>query len=182
MNELFLGGERGLVTAFFQDLASPGTLERWKSFLQLLKFPNYDLLSNVWCVIEPDFGNKGFGHPDMAAVLDFNNAPRSALFLEAKLTTLKEASWPGVKRMDKGFNSTINGQLELNHRLTLALSIFEPDVRLAVSEPDWILDTPYIMAIPGRPRCVKKPSVLNLVARKFEAVPLRAVLSRYHHY
>ena len=98
------------------------------------------------------------------AYLEFVDETQAVLFVEAKLTTYEKASWPEAQRGCKQFNSKINGQLELNHRLGLALQGFHPEVDSSLAEPEWILDTGYKTALPGIPRSVKKPAVPELVA------------------
>jgi hypothetical protein len=140
-------------------------------------YPLAQRVTDAWCVIEPDFGNKGFGHPDMAAYVAFDAGDPLVLLLEAKLATYEKSSWPNTRRQDSGFNSKINGQIELNHRLALALTSFDADAHTKLAEPGWILDTPYDLAVPGTPRHVKKPTVLDLVARRLAGLPLE----RYIH-
>ena len=128
MAELLMWGERGLVTTFFQDVAAVTDCERWEAFLRDVGYPLLQQhVTDAWCVIEPDFGNKGFGHPDMAAYLAFDAGDPLVLLLEAKLTTYEKSSWPNTRRQERGFNSKINGQIELNHRLAWALTGFDAD-------------------------------------------------------
>ena len=138
-------GERGLVGALFHDLSAGDELNRWTQFVNQIKFGSgsrsWGLLKNVHVVVEPSFGNRGFGRPDAVALLEFDVQGRVAIFFEAKRGPYAEAAKSPVGRAMKGFNSTINGQLELNHRLALALARWNsPDV---LEESQWILDTPY---------------------------------------
>lgn len=138
-------GERGLVGALFHDLRAGNELDRWTEFLKQISFAGIDhswgLLTNVHVVVEPSFGNRGFGRPDAVALLEFDAQGRVVIFFEAKRGLYAEAAKLPVGRAKKGFNSTINGQLELNHRLALALQDWNSPALL--QEAPWILDTPY---------------------------------------
>lgn len=173
-NEFYMWGERGLVATLFQDICASGAeSDRWLPFLERIGYSvGGRRLTDAWCVVEPDFGNKGFGHPDAVFQLTFNNEDRVVFFLEAKLRTFQKASWPEIRRYEKQFNSTINGQIELNHRLALALRDFEPQVSTSLVEPDWILGTPYSTAIPGVPRRVKKRIVLEQLASRLAGLAI----------
>ena len=62
--------------------------------------------------------------------------------LEAKTGTFAQTTAdPACRRKGKKFNSTLNGQIELNHRLTLALEAFHDGFPLI--EPQWVADTPF---------------------------------------
>jgi hypothetical protein len=50
--------------------------------------------------------------------VDFNDDSRAVILLEAKLGKYDEVCWAPRSRGQKGFNSKLNGQLELNHCLT----------------------------------------------------------------
>jgi hypothetical protein len=177
MNDLRLWGERGLVSSFFLDLERDQTLGRWKTFLRTLDPPiDASGLSHVWAIVEPDFGNKGFGHPDFVARLEFTDERVLVLLLEAKMATYKKASWPNSRRSKRGFNSRINGQIELNHRLALALSNFDPDLHDKLEEPEWIVNSIYTTAVAGHPRVVKKPAVLEELASPLASVPFERYL------
>jgi len=69
--EVYLLGERGLVASFFLDLSAAPTFERWEAFLGLIGFKMPGRVTEAWSVVQPDFGNKGFGHPDCVARLGF---------------------------------------------------------------------------------------------------------------
>jgi hypothetical protein len=174
--QTYLWGERGLVTAFFLDLAAVRPFERWEAFLCLIKFQRPGALKAVWCVVEPDFGNKGFGHPDVVARLAFEGGQVAVLLMEAKLTTYNKASWPSNRRARKKYNSKLNGQIELNHRLALALETHPGGQGVELKEPDWVAGTQYVLTN-GRPRSLKDEAAIRLVAA--ELVRRRA--EEYHH-
>ncbi len=158
-------GERGLVATFFMDLSAVDNLDRWIGFLREIKFvhpgPGLDWtqVQEVWTVVEPGFGSRGFGNPDAAFRLELVDGRRIVVLLEAKLGCYQEACWLPVRRGRDGFNSRLNGQLELNHCLTLALNKYQMgDHRLI--DPEWVLQTPYAAARPrGARRRVNDPSV-----------------------
>ena len=158
-------GERGLVATFFRDVSASATFDRWQQFLVKIGCSLGDQkVTEAWCVVEPDFANTGFGHPDAVFRLTFDNEFKAVFLLEAKLTTFEKASWSESRRYEDNFNSTINGQIELNHRLTLALQSFQPEVAASLAEPDWV-PTLYSPGTVGMPRQVKKRAVLEQVAR-----------------
>ena len=173
--ELYLWGERGLVAALFLDISADTSFKRWEQFVKLIRFPGQGRLVGVWCVVEPDFGNKGFGHPDVVAKLTFEGGAEAVLLMEAKLTTCYNASWPSSRRPRKKFNSKLNGQIELNHRLALALERHDGNPDADLIEPTWLVGTDYITPN-GLPRSLKDPAAVRL------ATELAGRLSdNYHH-
>src|SRR4051812_6710591 len=85
--KVYLWGERGLVASFFLDVSATPSFERWDAFLGLIGFSAPGKVVAAWSVVEPDFGNKGFGHPDYVARLAFQGGAVAVLLFEAKLTT-----------------------------------------------------------------------------------------------
>ena len=173
--EVHLWGERGLVASFFLDVSAIPSFERWEAFLELIGFQMPGRVTEAWSVVEPDFGNKGFGHPDCVARLGFEGGAIVVLLLEAKLTTYRKASWPASRRLRKQFNSKLNGQIELNHRLALALEGYTAG-QDELREPGWLVGTDYVTPN-GRPRVLKDESVRRLVAARLAG---RAA-DEYHH-
>ncbi len=173
--KVYLWGDRGLVSSFFLDLSANPSFERWDAFLEMIRFPVPGRVTGAWSVVQPAFGNKGFGHPDCVARIVFEGGSIAVLFLEAKLTTYHKSSWPSSKRLRKQFNSKLNGQIELNHRLALALqgyAIDQDDLR----EPDWVVGTDYV-TLNGRPRVLKDLSVRRQLAAELAG---RAADEYYH--
>ena len=161
---VYLWGERGLITAFFLDVSAVPSLERWEGFLDLIKFQRDGAaLTDVWCVVEPDFGRKGFGQPDVVARLTFQSGTVAVLLMEAKLKTYRQSSWPSGRRAWKKFNSTLNGQIELNHRLALALERHRGGEGVQLIEPGWIVGTDYVTPN-GQPRSLKDAAAVRLAA------------------
>jgi hypothetical protein len=162
-------GERGLVATWFLDLAADQTLGRWQAFLDAIAFggagPGLDWqqVQTPWTVVEPDFGNRGFGHPDAVARLLLPDQRKIVLLLEAKLVSYVEACWPPILRGQPGYNSKLNGQVELNHCLALALAAYQPG-NPSLIEPAWVLQTPYAAARPHGRRYLLDPTVRQQVA------------------
>jgi len=160
-------GERGLVATFFMDLCQLSDLAAVKDFLEMAQYSespakNAGVPEQFTCIIEPDFGNKGFGHPD--AILGINHSDRHiVIILEAKRTVYEKACRPVSCRGQKGFNSTLNGQLELDFCLAMALSQYK-DGSTKLIEPGWVLNTPYNEDRKGNLRYVKNPNVLRQLA------------------
>jgi hypothetical protein len=162
--EVYLWGERGLVTAFFLDVSAVPSFERWERFLDLIELKwQGAALAGVWCVVEPDFGPKGFGHPDVVARLTFPGGRVAVLLMEAKLKTYRQSSWPSGRRSRKKFNSKLNGQIELNHRLALALEGHRGGEDAELVEPGWLVGTDYVTPN-GQPRSLKDDAAVRLAA------------------
>lgn len=161
-----LWGERGLVTGIFLDLSAEAQPDRWRSFLSAINFaaggpdPNYwGQIDSVWCVVEPSFGKDGFGFPDAVACITFKDATRATVFFEAKTRTYAECVLRPAERHRRGYNSKLNGQLELKVRLALALEAHNG--AMALRDELWIAQTPYRHA--GFPRRVLDMSVLEIL-------------------
>lgn len=152
-------GERGLVATVFDDISRGADFERWESFLTALSPPVSGKVTDALVVIEPDFGRKGFGSPDAVLRLTIDGAP-TVFIVEAKRDTFDRCAWPQERRQEPGFNSRINGQIELNYRLSLALSAFFPEIEPRLIEPSWLLQTPYGVSDPQILRSVANPAVL----------------------
>lgn len=171
-NQFYMWGERGLVATFLLDLclqSSPIAMLRFVEEIELADGEPIEFCPRqMWCMVEPDFGNRGFGHPDAVIVLE--NAPQDKIVVlfEAKRGTYYAAM---KSRGEEGFNSSINGQLELNYRLTLALSVFSPKDKV-LEETSWISDTRYETL-----RKLKNPNVIEKVVKPISGLGL----SSYYH-
>lgn len=158
-------GERGLIATFFMDLCQSPDLQAIGDFLEAAYHPK-SLMKDVnaadqfTCVIEPNFGSKGFGQPDAILRIDCNNR-RFVVILEAKLTGFSEACWLRSRRGEPKFNSKLNGQLELNYRLAMALARFKEGMNV-LEESNWVPQSPY-----GDSRILKKDGVLNTLVSQF---------------
>jgi hypothetical protein len=177
--ETVLWGERGLVATLFLDLAADKTLQRWRDFLGHIRWggsgPGLDwgAIIRVWAVVEPHFGSSGFGSPDLVALVELNDASTAVLLLEAKLGTYAETTIDPEGRRLKGYKSKLNGQLELNHRLALALAAYAGGARL--EEAEWVRQTDYDTA--GRLRYVLDSAVLKKLVAPLSGLPA----DRYLH-
>lgn len=136
-------GERGLVSTFFADLGDDAA-PLWTQFLSLIGFHLAGEIKNVWCVVEPDFGSRGFGKPDVIAKIEFENETISdfVFVMEAKRDSYRLTSIPCANQFDQGFNSSANGQIELNHRLAMCLALFHQGDS-CLTESNWISDSIY---------------------------------------
>ncbi len=131
-------------------------------------FPRH--AEQITTLIEPDFSNTGFGHPDAIIRLD-NSSQSAVLIVEAKRSIYAKACKPSSFRGAQGFNSTLNGQLELDYVLGVALSNYR-DGHNELIEPEWILSTPYSQERRGTVRCLKNPAVLRDVVAHFAGLSL----------
>jgi hypothetical protein len=165
MPETFLWGERGLVAALFLDLANDPTLGRWRQFLRNCfegqdSGVNWEDVNIAWAVVEPSFGSRGFGNPDAVFRLDLADGRHVVGLLEAKLGVYQRVCRLPMGRGRKGFNSMLNGQVELNHCFTLALSDYRRGDALLI-EPEWLIRTPYAAARPHGQRYLANSTVLK---------------------
>jgi len=162
-------GERGLIATFFADLHQLDDMAEVQSFLKMAglfqeQAESHGTPEKIYSIIEPDFGNKGFGHPD--AILGIKYSDRYiVVIVEAKRTVYEKACRPSSCRGQKElkFNSTLNGQLELDFCLAMALSQYKEGESKLI-EPGWVLNTPYNEDRKGNLRYVKNPNVLRQLA------------------
>jgi hypothetical protein len=176
--DLYMWGERGLVASFFTDLYLTGDSRAFEELLRAIQIDNEHFprsMTKATVIIEPDFSNKGFGHPDAMIRVERENES-SVIIVQAKRGRYAKACRARTDRgVRKGFNSTLNGQLELCYALALALERFTP-VCAELVEPDWILNTPYSVerqTIRGHVRRLKNQNVLRDVVARFAGLPLR---------
>ncbi len=177
--DFYMWGERGLVASFFADLYLTGDSRAFEEFLRAVQIENERFprsVSKATVIIEPDFSNKGFGHPDAVIRVDSENES-AVIIVQAKRGPYAKACRPRTGRgIRKGFNSCLNGQLELCYALALALEIFTPSCTELV-EPQWIMNTPYAVErkrkVSGGLRRLKNPNVLRDVVAGLAGLPLR---------
>jgi hypothetical protein len=172
-SSFYMWGERGLVATFFADLhvASSAGLSK---FLEAIEIDSPTFPRNghrLLTIIEPDFSNTGFGHPDAVIRID-GDSESAVIVLEAKRCPYLKASKSNRVRSAEGFNSTLNGQLELDYALALALAEHQPTYS-ELLEPAWVLNTPYAQERNGRLGRLKNPNVLRGVVSNFAGLPLR---------
>lgn len=162
-------GERGLVTTFLLDLMqckdNNSSLEFMKSVYRDdnkdLNFQNADALS-FSVLVEPDFSNKGFGHSDAVFVIKFRNGHKNIFFLDAKGNTYLKSQNNSSERDKEGYNSSINGQLELNYCLSRTLMNFGEGAEVLIA-PEWMLKTGYNVERKGQLRLLKNKAVIDSV-------------------
>ncbi|MBZ5616520.1 MAG: hypothetical protein LAO23_21125 [Acidobacteriia bacterium] len=174
-------GERGLVASLFLDLYGSGNHAAWASFLLACGFDAaLPWLKSPICststIVEPDFSNEGFGHPDAISKFGFESHDPIVLIVEAKRLPFDRCCVSPATRGGAGYNSSLNGQLELNHCLALALSEYANGDSI-LSEPAWVLHSPYAIERRGRLRSLKNRVVIDEVAKPFSGLPFRS----YYH-
>jgi hypothetical protein len=156
------------------DLAQMSGLSQWESFFgecvegaRPLEAP----ICSVMVVVEPDFSNTGFGHPDAMLRIDLEGGLSRGVILEAKRHRYLKSCKSPTARDANGYNSSLNGQLELNHCLAISL---DAHVRgqADLYEPAWVLDTPYAQERRGKARGVRSAVVMQEVAQEFAGIPL----------
>ena len=168
----YMWGERGIVATFFADMHLFAAECDWAAFLNSIEtpacnFPRHTTAATA--IIEPDFGNKGFGHPDAVLILE-EDEKRFVVVFEAKRKPYARSC--GKVRGEKGYNSTLKGQLELNYVLAVSLSTFGAEY-ISLTEPEWIANTPYALGRDGGHRAVlKNEAVMNAYVRKLSELPL----------
>jgi len=133
-------GERGIVNGLAIDIArrKPDSL---RSFLRLVEWVGGQVLTwindveDARFLIEPSFGSVGFGIPDLIMICRLNDGSRRYVFLEAKIVPYQFSARPNSQGMrDRGYNSSINGQLSLDFRFALAVQDFGGGPRLTEKE------------------------------------------------
>jgi hypothetical protein len=118
--DLITWGERGLVSTLLADLASCENLEIWRCFFEEClhggnSLPPCDVESAL-AVVEPDFANTGFGHPDAVFKLTFQDNSSHVFIVEAKRNRYVSSSILPAHRACEGYNSQLNGQLIVRSR------------------------------------------------------------------
>lgn len=173
-NTFWMWGERGLVATFFADLYQIDNMKEVDKFLKSLQF--LDPLfqgskppEHIHFIIEPDFSE--FGQPDAILKVNYKNHC-VVIIVEAKRTDFKTAC--NKRRGQNGYNSTLKGQLELDYRLTRALSKFKND-EIELTEPHWEPINPY----GDKRRSLKNPNVLKGVVAQVSGEDLD--LSKYYY-
>ena len=134
-NMVLIGySERGLVNALVRFLmADPGNV---RSFLACIEWGTPEIRDAVAAlgrdpqavtfVVEAGFAD--FGSPDLVLLVNRpeQQEPR-IFFIEAKIASWGASARSNIVGMaEKGFNSSINGQLSLKYRLARALAAWKP--------------------------------------------------------
>lgn len=179
-HDFLMWGERGFVTTLLLDLTSFQTPDNISNFLNEIELANGNKIQfepqKIRCIIEPDFGREGFGTPDAIIILENINQEKIIIIFEAKLSNYGDSSKnPSLRGTDK-FNSTINGQLELNYCLALAMSEFTHESSV-LEEPSWILKTRYNVERNGKLRIMKDVNIIENMVKPFA---ISNICSYYH--
>jgi hypothetical protein len=175
-NSLVLWGERGLVTGLLIDLYRGSRSDRWRHFFEKCSYvlpPVKTDVRSVSVVVEPDFSNEGFGHPDGIMKFELEDGATAVVILEAKRLPYGKVCAAPSNRGGIGYNSTLNGQLELNHCLALALAEHQVG-GLELREPDWILHSPYNSDRRSKSRSLKNQVVIEQIVRPFSGFSFRS--------
>jgi hypothetical protein len=184
--DLRMCGERGLISSFLIDLSKMPVSSLINFLSNVIEFNmpmdlDTDSIGKVAIIIEPDLGKRGFGSPDAIIALQYTTGERKVFIVEAKLTSFEKSCYK-KNTTDKGYNSTLKGQLELNYCLALSLSKFkQSDSRLV--EPDWIKRTRYYderkskASLKSELRYLKKSNVMKDIVPELSGMPM----TNYYH-
>jgi hypothetical protein len=124
--------ERGILSyCIFRYLPYDNNLQK---FLRSFEFPDgvqnpfvNDKVDHATFFSELDFGSEGFGSPDGALLIKFNNNNKCMIFIESKINETYVKSCQNKNR----YNSTIRGQLELRWRVISLYKLhFEEAIQL----------------------------------------------------
>ena len=162
-------GERGIINAVVRYINQDEKyrIERLQQFLGAIKWGNeaetnwIKTIHDFKIVVELKLSE--FGDPDLIIVCKYNSNKFNCIFVEAKVHQYKKSMQSNTKRMRKGFNSSINGQLSLKYRFTTALET--PRCKdNSLSEPNEIYGQykKFGDSI-GRPRKICKLSIIEIL-------------------
>ena len=137
MDNLHFYGERGIVNGLVLDIKDD--LELGKAVINSILWCghlNTDWISNIQDIkyfVEPGFSK--FGQPDLIIICTLYDYTKRYLIIEAKATPYAGSAMSNTKGMgQKGYNSSINGQLSLDYRLALTLDDYKGEGILQESE------------------------------------------------
>jgi hypothetical protein len=174
-SNFLMWGERGLVATLFMDLVELSKKDNslWVKFFnetieikEPLNLQKEDI-EKVDVIIEPDFGNAGWGHPDVVISMKVKGQDeRKIFFIEAKRGTFEKACKNKANRSENGFNSSLNGQIELKYCFTRALIEWN-NPKQQIEDPDWILGTEYDKDRNNNKRVLKNEHVLKEVIGEY---------------
>jgi hypothetical protein len=159
-------GERGIINALVVALQAQGT-HGWSKLLRAVQWAHGEAhawlsdLERVVALVEVGFAQ--FGDPDLILILHGKDW-RRVVFVEAKVVPYASSAMSNREGMrQKGFNSSINGQLALRYRLAHALAGSGRDTSLI--EPTE-LHQAYVHALGDAawyPRRLQKPEVRRIL-------------------
>lgn len=163
-------GERGIVNALVTELASRKELagEVQRLLAKGVCWAGGDVpqwlkdVSEVTFIVE--VGMAQFGNPDLIVICRTRSDPSpQVVFVEAKVIPYLASAMSNETGMSsRGYNSSINGQLVLRHRLSHALAAYQEGKGLV--EPDGLFAA-YRRTLGdtcGLPRRLGKPNVLAM--------------------
>jgi hypothetical protein len=165
-------GRTGLVCGLFLELVQIQDAAIWHAFFEqcVAGGPRFDAaIAKSKVIIEPSFGNVGFGHPDAMIRFDLENGENSRRDRRGQMQTIREKRCLPGARGSPGYNSKLNGQLELNHRRAMALcewTVAIPDLR----DSAWIASSPYNDDRHDGVRRVAKHSVMASLVTPFSGI------------
>lgn len=141
----WLTGDIAHVCTFLRSIAwgvgAPTASPDLPSLVRLVEQASPEVLANMraWAMVEPSFGQLGFGDPDLILVVEVVPNVRHAVFVEAKAVPYFKSAcrWDDPKAQKAaGFNSTLNMQLALKYRLASALDGHAKKPLLKLVEPE----------------------------------------------
>jgi|TARA_B100000315_G_scaffold109990_1_gene100901 hypothetical protein len=170
-------GERGIVNAVVtyinKDKDPKVRVERLKDFLEAIVWGGGNEegpvalygISDFRIVVE--LGLSEFGNPDLIIVCKDKVEKSYCIFIEAKVGPYQKSMQSNKEGMEeKGFNSSINGQLSLKYRFAKALKLWNRDPNNGLEEPKKIYDE-YKEVLKdkhrGKPRKIKKPGIIEKI-------------------
>jgi hypothetical protein len=174
-SQIYWYGERGIVNAVIAHVTRSGdATSRVKALLSAVWWANgdlpewFDLIEDVVLIVE--IGLADFGDPDLMIVCRTKKGIK-LVFLEAKIVSYMDSMQSTLRSSgtkwgisQKGFNSSINGQISLKYRFAKALSRWDGKSH-AICEPAELFAayqsrlTDSNSKSPGR--ALAKPSILN---------------------
>lgn len=196
--EIVLWGERGLINGLVLDLDYASKKDgkdillweilcaiefcgNMKSFRDLIDFNS---IKDVVLFLEADLND--FGNPDLILLIELKNNRKIIVLVEAKAKSYKKSSQfdNPERRAKQGFNSSINGQLELNYRLSKVLSNYKPVDRIwgntdrILEEEPWVLNSGYRYNLPNSKTNKNSNLQLKRVSRLKHSVVMGNIVNR----
>jgi hypothetical protein len=170
-------GERGVVNALVTDLALRGdsTVPGVQALLRAVTWavgspPRWvEQVTEVTFFVE--LGMRQFGNPDLILACSTRSTPSPrVVFIESKVVPYLESAMSNAGSMAvEGYNSSINGQIVLKHRLARALRRWDT-TKPTLAEPSELHEVYQQPADAGglgdpanSPRHLDKPSVLEII-------------------
>jgi hypothetical protein len=174
--ELIWYGERGIINSILTHMqqSKAGFVEEVRKLINKIQWANgkpadwVASITSAYAIVELGFGQ--FGDPDLIFVCDSSMGQKYILFIEAKAKTYRDSMMPnqdpGMRA--RGFNSRINGQLNLKYRFAQAVIAANEGRTEWVEEPRELWEC-YIAdqlkdPIPA-PRRLKKDNIISKILK-----------------